>query len=156
MMLHTNFYQLKQFKCGGRDTTLWEGKGCVRKRKVGWNRQIKGLVHRLICQLWFHLLSGDRLHSLEKLPISHLLSNIQVLLHNLARLCQKSFTNFWCVDCVNILGIVENSVVGWAQQSGGDDNHQLWHCWAELIKDWMPWMIGDHCLLTVIKVRVIQ
>ena len=85
-------YQLKQFQGGGRDTALGEGKSSVRKRKVGRYWQIEAVIHRLICHLWFHLCG------IIYIPVnllgSHLLGNIQVLLHNRSCLCQKSFTHF--------------------------------------------------------------
>ena len=63
------FYQLKQFKGGGRDTAFGESKGSVRKRKVWRYWQIEAVIHGLICHLWFHLCGGKQFTFLETFSV---------------------------------------------------------------------------------------
>ena len=56
---------------------------------------------------------------------SHLLSNVQVLLHYLACLCQKLLTNFWSINCVDILRIIQDSVVARTKKPGEEQGLTL-------------------------------
>ena len=65
---------------------------------------------------------------------SHLLSNVQVLLHNLACLCQKLLTNFWSINCVDILRIIQDCVVARTKKPGEEQGLSL------LLLFWSPYV----------------